>query len=593
MCGIIGVLETKQRNNLASDTAELLKKLEYRGYDSWGLAVIGNQIDVDKKIGKVTTTSIIKDANIAIGHSRWATHGGVTDENAHPHLDCKGEIAVVHNGIIENYLELKEQLIKTGHVFKSETDTEIIPHLIEVEFVKHGDLYAAVKSTIKLLKGTFGLVVASSKAPNIIITARKDSPIAIAINGTRAAISSDPIAFAEYNKAYFLENGEMSELRIKDGKLVVEFYDFLIDKQVQKKETPLNLEKQDSELGAFNHFMEKEINGEPDTLLNILNQDFEKVKDIAQDIAMAKHVVLPVCGTSRHAALVGKHIINQVTGKNIEAMIASEFTYFADKLTPETLVVAVSQSGETSDVLECTRKAKKNGCRVIAIVNTPTSSLARESDKVMYINCGTEVAVASTKAFINQVAAFYLLAHCMAGKLDEAATDITNISKLIKVNLPYFDLKAREIAQVLKHKSDAYYLGKGVNFAIALEGALKLKEISYIHAEGMPAGELKHGTLALVEKETPVIIIAPTDYTHSDIISSGIETKARGATIIGVSNEKHPSFDYFVQLPTLKNKLYYPIIETIPLQLIAYYTAKELGRNIDKPRNLAKSVTVR
>lgn len=593
MCGIIGILETQSKSELAKESVELLKKLEYRGYDSWGIATVNGKIEVDKKVGKVTTTTLTNPTNLVLGHTRWATHGGVTKENAHPHIDCNGEVAIVHNGIVENYLELKEQLIANGHAFKSETDTEVIVHLIESEFTKHGDLYAAVKTAIKSIKGTFGLVVASTRSPNQIITARKDSPIAIAINDKKAIISSDPLAFTEYSKAYFLENGEMANLKIKDGKIAIDFYNFQIDTSVVKKEMPINITKQDSELGKYTHFMEKEINQQPETLLNILNQDFEKIKDIAQDIAMAKHVVLPVCGTSRHAAIIGKHIISQITNKNIEAMIASEFTYFADKLTPETLIIAVSQSGETADVLECTRKAKKNGCRVIAIVNTPTSSLARESDKVMYINCGTEVAVASTKAFLNQVAAFYLLAHCMAGKLNEATSDITNLSKLITANLPYFDSKAKEIATVLKDKKDAYYLGKGVNFAVALEGALKLKEISYIHAEGMPAGELKHGTLALIDKETPVFLLAPTDYTHSDIISSGMETKARGATIIGISNEKHPSFDHFVQLPTLKNKLCYPLIETIPLQLIAYHTSVLLGRNIDKPRNLAKSVVVK
>ncbi len=588
MCGIIGLLKLNPSESAIKDVVAGLKRLEYRGYDSWGYAVLDNQgIKLEKKIGRISKPGLSGEAAVLIGHTRWATHGGVTDDNAHPHTDCKSTIAIVHNGIIENYLELKEQLIREGHVIKSQTDTEVVAHLFEKA---KGDLMEKAKQVASGLRGTFALVVMDSNNHDELVAIKNESPLVIGIADDEVIFASDPLAFIDKtNKAIFLTEGDIAVAKKSSNSIKFEFFNYLAGKQVNKESVQLDWETQNVDTGKYAHYMLKEIMEQPDVMKKL---DIGAAEQLAGRMR-GKKVVAIACGTARHAAVVGKHILHKLSKFPLEVMMAHEFVYFIEDVDPGTVLLAVSQSGETADVLDCVRKAKKRGMLVISIVNVPSSTLARESESVFYTNCGPEIAVASTKAFMNQVLAFYMLAFALGDK--EKAKGIGPIISLLEKNMPYFDLKAREIAEYLKSKKDIYLLGKGVNFPIALEGALKLKEITYLHAEGMPAGELKHGTLALIESGIPVILLSPTDYTYHETISNGLETKARGAYLIGISDKPHPSFNIWLQLPFLDkdNEIFYPMLETIPLQLIAYHTALLLGRDIDKPRNLAKSLTVK
>ncbi|MBS3067724.1 glutamine--fructose-6-phosphate transaminase (isomerizing) [Candidatus Micrarchaeota archaeon] len=589
MCGIIGLLKLNESDSGIHDIVEGLKRLEYRGYDSWGYASINSSgIVMEKKIGRITKATFNHPASIIIGHTRWATHGNVTEANAHPHLDCNNQIAIVHNGIIENYLELREQLIKEGHTFKSQTDSEVVTHLFEK---LQGDLFERAKQIAPMLRGSFSLVIMDARYSDQLVAIKNESPLAIGIAEKEAIFASDPLAFIDQtDDAIFLTEGDIALAKKSGNKITFEFFNYLTNNSVTKQSTKLDWKNQKIELGEYKHYMLKEIVEQPVVMRQGMNLDS------AQDLANEMHnkkVIAIGCGTARHSAVIGKHILNKIAKFPLEVMMAHEFSYFVDEIDKDTVILAVSQSGETADVMECVRKAKKRGLKIISIVNVPSSSLARDSNKVFYTNCGPEIAVASTKAFSNQILAFYLIAFALSGEIKKQK--IESVIGMLDKNISYFDLKAREIAEYLKNKVHVYILGKGVNFPIALEGALKLKEISYIHAEGMPSGELKHGTLALIEHGVPVILICPTDYTYHDSISNGLETKARGAYLIGISDKPHPSFNMWIQLPELskEDEILYPLLETIPLQLIAYYTALALGRDVDKPRNLAKSVTVK
>ncbi len=591
MCGIIGLIKLNESDSAIKDIVNGLRRLEYRGYDSWGYAALnGTNILLEKKIGRISEPSLNGQSAILIGHTRWATHGGVDEANAHPHLDCNGQIAVVHNGIIENYLELRERLIKEGHTFKSQTDSEVVSHLFEKE---QGSLFDRAKRIAPLLKGSFSLVVISAAHKDEIVAIKNESPLAIGIADNEIIFASDPLAFIDKtNTTIFLTEGDIAFAKKTNNKISFEFFNYILNKSVDKEQIKLNWNASETNLGDYKHYMLKEIIEQPKVMQDGI--DFDSAESLANEMR-GKKVIAIACGTARHSAVIGKHIFHKIAKFSLDVMMAHEFVYFVDDLDKNTVILAVSQSGETADVMECVRKAKQRGIKVISIVNVPSSTLARESEKVFYTNCGPEIAVASTKAFSNQILAFYLIAHALQGNLKSQIINIKSVIDLLSQNMSYFDLKAREIAEYLKNKNHVYMLGRGVNFPIALEGALKLKEISYIHAEGMPAGELKHGTLALIEHGTPVILLCPTDYTYYDSISNGLETKARGAYLIGISDKPHPSFNMWVQLPQLdkENEIFYPLIETIPLQLIAYHTAVLLGRDVDKPRNLAKSVTVK
>jgi glucosamine--fructose-6-phosphate aminotransferase (isomerizing) len=591
MCGIIGYCGKKPAVPIA---LEALKRLEYRGYDSAGIASLyDGKLLIRKDAGKID--EVIQKQNlaglpgiVAIGHTRWATHGGVTQLNAHPHSDCGGRVAVVHNGIIENNQQLRQELTNLGHKFNSETDTEIIPHLLEDELKNGCSLEQAVLNIAPRLEGSYAFLAISLDDPSKIIGTRKNIPLIVGINSPDYYVSSDALAFSQYtNQVMSLEDNEVVILT-QEG---IEFLDAQGNKLV-KQARKLDHSWAESHKGGYQHFMLKEIMEQAQVLSQIVHQDEKSFTKIALDILRARQVIITACGTSRYAALVGRYLFSSVGKKFCDVVMASEFGYFADSVDKNTIVIAVSQSGETADIIEGVKAARDAGAQVISIVNRPNSILADLSHQVIYLNCGSEIAVAATKSFLSQLAIFYLLSFSMIDSFDEAAAKLTDLSNEIIRVLDWNKSELIKLSQNLKDKNDFYYIARGINFAIASEGALKLKEISYIHAEGMPAGELKHGTLALIEPGTPVVVICPADYTFLETLSNAMETKSRGAYIIGVSDKESDIYDSWVKIPEV-DELLYPMVAVVPLQLLAYYLAINRGYDPDKPRNLAKSVTVK
>ncbi|MBI4360266.1 glutamine--fructose-6-phosphate transaminase (isomerizing) [Candidatus Micrarchaeota archaeon] len=589
MCGILGIVSNRPVGPLV---LEGLKKLEYRGYDSCGVCGVDGALHVRKGVGKIDDVEQkhrLSDVpgNTVISHTRWATHGGVTDPNAHPHLDCRGEVAVVHNGIIENYQELRRTLQAKGHHFASETDSEAIAHLIES--AAFGSLEERVQAAVKQLHGSFALLAVSVREPDKLVAVRKESPMAVGLGKEHTFVASDVMPFLSHTKqAVFLEDHEMAVVTSQG----VRFLDSRSGQSVEKSPRTLEWDSESASKEGYPHYMIKEILEQPQAIRNALRQDPEKLEAFVTLLKASRDVKFVACGTSRHAALVGRYALNQLAGQSAEAYIASEFDYFADQCTADTLVVAVSQSGETADVLVGLRKAKAKGAKVAAIVNVAGSSIDRESDVCLYLNCGPEIAVASTKAFLAQLTVFFVVAHALAGKRSEGVATMTKVADQVEEFLPKWETQANDLAASWSEVRHMYYLARGVNFPVALEGALKMKEISYVHAEGMPAGELKHGTLALIEKGTPVVLVNPKDYTFSDTLSNGLETQARGAFLVGVSDEQNEAYDAFVELPKAP-ALFYPLLATVPMQLLAYYASVNRGLDPDHPRSLAKSVTVR
>ena len=590
MCGIIGIVGKERATPLL---LKGLESLEYRGYDSAGVATIaGGKLRYGKDTGKLDEVRqkhrLDKLAgSMGIGHVRWATHGGVTAANAHPHLDCKGEIAVVHNGIIENYEALRAQL-EPKHVFVSQTDTEVIPHLIEEYMEAGASLEQAVLQAIGQLKGSYALLAISVKEPGKMVATRKDSPLVVGVDGDRKFVASDALAFLEQtNRVAFLEDGETvvlaGDITFLDGQ----------GKQIEKEFTQIDWKWDQATKQGHDFFMMKEITEAPEAMRCALMQDRSLILEMAMDILRTKQVVITACGTSRYAALVGRYLFSKLAGKFCDVVMASEFHYFSDSVDKNTLVIAISQSGETADVLEGVKKARENGATIFSLVNMVGSSIARMSDRVVYLNCGPEIGVAATKSFMSQLAILYLLAFTMANRLEEGVEKVRDdLCPKIEEILSRNGVRLRELAERTKDKNDFYYIARGINFAIAAEGALKLKEISYIHAEGMPAGELKHGTLALIEEGTPVVVICPKDYTFEETLANAAETKARGAFVIGVSEERHPLFDEWIEIDSVE-EIFYPLVTIVPLQLLAYHLAVARGKDPDRPRNLAKSVTVK
>jgi glucosamine--fructose-6-phosphate aminotransferase (isomerizing) len=591
MCGIIGYCGNKPAVPVV---LEALKRLEYRGYDSAGVASLDDgKLLIRKDVGKVEEVIQKHDlaslpGNIAIGHTRWATHGAVTQLNAHPHSDCSGRVAVVHNGIIENNQQLRQELTKMGHKFSSETDTEVIPHLLEDELKNGHSLEQSVLNIAPKLEGSYAFLVASLDDPGKIIGTRRNNPLIVGIDAHDYYVSSDALAFSQYtNQVMSLEDNEVVVLT--RGK--INFLDAQGNKLVKQART-LDHSWAESHKDGYQYFMLKEIVEQPKVLSQTTLQDGKRFTEIALDILRARQVIVTACGTSRYAALVGRYLFSKVGKKFCDVVMASEFGYFADSVDKSTVVIAVSQSGETADVLEGVKAARDAGAQVISIVNRPNSILADLSHQVIYLNCGSEIAVAATKSFLSQLAIFYLLSFSMVNSFDEAAAKLKDLSSEISKVVDWNKSELIELGQKLKDKNDFYYIARGINFAIASEGALKLKEISYIHAEGMPAGELKHGTLALVEPGTPVVVICPADYTFSETLSNAIETKSRGAYIIAVSDKESAIYDSWIKIPKV-DELLYPMVAVVPLQLLAYYLAINRGYDPDKPRNLAKSVTVK
>ncbi|MBA3671948.1 MAG: glutamine--fructose-6-phosphate transaminase (isomerizing) [Gemmatimonadaceae bacterium] len=607
MCGIVGYVGRKDATSLLVDG---LKRLEYRGYDSAGVSLMnGAAVETRKAKGKIAMLEAAIDANpveghTGIAHTRWATHGQPNECNAHPHHDCTGTISVVHNGIIENYGPLRAMLQQTGHTFVSETDTEVLAHLIEAAF--DGNLEDAVIDALALVEGTYGIAVLSSGDPDKIVAARKGSPLLIGIGEGEHYVASDVAAIlAHTRQVVYLDDGEMAILTA-DGYRVCDLYAQTVKKGVSRIDWNLD----QIEKGGFAHFMLKEIFEQPTTIQNtmrgrlVADEGFSKLgglnlsKDELQNL---DQIVLTACGTSWHSALIGKLMIEEHARIRCEVEYASEFRYRNPIVTNRTLCIVISQSGETADTLAAMREAKRRGAKTLGLVNQVGSTIAREDDGGIYLHAGPEIGVASTKAFTSQVIALALLT-LKLGRLRDMSVvqgrEIAQAMEALPEQIQNILDRAAEIETIAEAFSDAtnfLYLGRGYNFPAALEGALKLKEISYIHAEGYPAAEMKHGPIALIDADMPVVFIAPHDAVFEKVVSNVQEVKARGGRVIAITSRDEPSLkgkiDYEIRIPQTIDMLN-PILAAIPLQLLAYYIAEKRGLNVDQPRNLAKSVTV-
>jgi glutamine---fructose-6-phosphate transaminase (isomerizing) len=617
VCGIVGYIGPKRVVPLILDG---LKRLEYRGYDSAGIAVVGENghLNIRRAPGKLRNLEesiriTPLDGVYGIGHTRWATHGRPTEENAHPHRDCTGEIVVVHNGIIENYVELKHQLIEEGHKFLTETDTEIIAHLIE-KYSKNSSLEEAVLKTVKVMSGAYALVALSTRDPLKIVAARLGPPIVVGLGESEFFVASDIPAILQHTRnVFFLGDGEVAVLT-PQGVRLMDFESHTINRPVQHVTwDPIMAEK-----GGFKHFMQKEIFEQPravrDTLLGRISQETGKVfldqMDITEEeFQNFQEVKIIACGTSWHAALAGKFMIERLAQLPAEVDYGSEFRYRDPIIGRKSLAIAISQSGETADTLAAEREARQKGAKILAICNVVGSMLTREANGTIYTHAGPEIGVASTKAFTGQLTALMLTALYLAqvrGKLTPAAAQIlmqelTRVPHKIEMILQR-DSALEDLARLFFRHTDFLYLGRGIHYPIALEGALKLKEISYIHAEGYPAGEMKHGPNALIDENLPVVIIATRDESdpasmtrYEKTISNLQEVKARDGIVIAVVTEgdhiAREIADHVIEVPTAP-ELLAPILEIVPLQLLAYHIAVRRGCDVDQPRNLAKSVTV-
>ncbi|MDR4511828.1 MAG: glutamine--fructose-6-phosphate transaminase (isomerizing) [Nitrososphaeraceae archaeon] len=586
MCSIIGYTG---RFGAASVLIGSLKRMEYRGYDSVGMATMeSSKILVRKDVGKVIEVekSLQLDAmpgQIGIGHTRWATHGSINKINAHPHMDCNNNIVVVHNGIIENYKQLKVDLQNNGHVFKSETDSEVIAHLIECHYSKYNDVKQAVIETCKNLKGSYAFVVIFKSG--LVAGARQDEPLIIGLGKDGNFISSDVLGFIEYtDQSIFLDNQDIVILNENN----VSIYDFN-GNPVSRDVTQVAWELGDIDKGKYAHYTHKEIHEQQYSIEKAFGIQTESINKFIDVILKSKNIFITGSGTSYHCAMLAKYLLNKLSDIRTEIVMSSEFEYMSRLLDENSVLIAISQSGETADVLHAAKIAKQNHAKILSIINIPTSSLARFSDHYLTINCGPEIGVAATKSFTGQLAIFYSIVNKLSStRIEIKFSDFSDIINEVLEQESHIE----KIAEDIKKTKDIYILGKSLHYPIGLEGSLKIKELAYIHAEGIAAGEIKHGPLALIENNTVVIVLNPSDDTYTDTLNSVYEMKSRGATIIGISNQTNEIYDYFIKLPTI-NKLLYPIIEIIPLQILSYYLALKNNANPDYPRNLAKSVTVR
>ena len=586
MCSIIGYYG----NEIAAPIiVKGLKRMEYRGYDSVGVATESNsKIELKKGVGKVeeVNAKIQLDTlpgKIGIGHTRWATHGKVTDENAHPHPSNSGELAIVHNGIIENFEQLKKELEKDGYIFKSETDSEVIANLLQKNYEMTKNVKNAIIKTVSELKGHYAFVAMFENGQ--LAAARFHEPLIVGIGKNSYFLSSDVLGFIEQtDNAIYIENGNFVIID-KDKLQILDFNGESVKQQITK----VSKEFADVYKGDYAHFTLKEISEQPDTIFKAGENTKDAIKNAANYIKNSNNIYITGSGTSYNAALIAKQVLAKYAKIKVDAIISSELQFSSDIIEPNSTLIAISQSGESADVLDAVNIVKKVNCKVISIVNSLTSSLARESDIVIGMNCGPEIGVAATKSFTSQMIVIYKITEELCnGKFEISYKEISeSISKILENHA-----QIRYIAKEIKEISDIYVLGRGIHYPIAIESALKLKELTYIHAEGIPGGELKHGPLALMDSNVFVIIINPNDSTYSDTLTSAREIKARGAKIIGISDKKSDVYDYWIEIPKT-SELAYPISETIPIQLLSYYAAIEKDADPDYPRNLAKSVTVK
>ena len=604
MCGIMGYIGAGEAVPVIIDG---LNKLEYRGYDSAGIAIYKNaELQITKKKGRLTemvqSLGEFPSTSLGIGHTRWATHGVPSDKNAHPHADCSGRIALVHNGIIENYASLRKELTLEGHDFVSDTDTEVIAHLIEKLY--KGSLEAAVREALRYLHGSFAIAVISADEPDKIIAAKKDSPLVVGLGDGENYLASDiPAILGKTNQVYIIEDGEFVILQ-KDSVAISDF-----DGQpIQKELFPVTWDPVAAEKGGYEHFMLKEIHEQPTALRETLRGNIkDKMVDLTHlDIdAIFKNVekiYIVACGTAYHAGLVGRYALEKLAHIPVETDIASEFRYRDVLWNPKSVMIVISQSGETADTLAVLREAKRHGIKVLAVTNVVGSAVSREADRVIYTHAGPEIAVASTKAYSTQLLIMYLLALHLARvrgtmgltELETLTAELDHIDELVEQVLDQQD-KIKELAHRHKDVQSTFFLGRGFDYAVAMEGALKLKEISYIHAEAYAAGELKHGPLALIDEGVPVLALISQDHLVEKTMSNIKEVKARGAVVIAICKanlqEACQECDEQIILPNV-NPILAPIVAVIPLQIFSYYMAIFRGADVDKPRNLAKSVTV-
>ncbi|MFQ5905567.1 MAG: glutamine--fructose-6-phosphate transaminase (isomerizing) [bacterium] len=604
MCGIVGYVG---KSNAVPILMEGLRRLEYRGYDSAGIAIVSNgEMAIEKKAGKVATLEPLanemdSDATIGIAHTRWATHGEPTDTNAHPHTDCRGRIAVAHNGIIENYRSLKKLLGKRGHTFRTDTDTEILAHLIEENY--GGDLLEAVRYALNQVEGTYGIIVLSLENPRQLVAARNGSPLVIGFGDSEYIIASDVAAILRHtNQVVYLKLALVSDDGVKLTTLQKE--------QVEPKIQEVTWTLEQIEKGGYSHFMLKEICEQPQTLENAFRGRLDLMdwtarlgglSDYLEDLQRVKRIILTACGTAWHAALIGEYMIEEIAEVPVEVEYASELRYRSPIIDDGTLLFAISQSGETADTLAALREVKRRGAPVFGIVNVVGSTIARETDAGVYIHAGPEVGVASTKAFTSQVmvlALVSLLLGRMRGlSLEEGKSFISALHRIPSQVSRILDSKEEieKLASSYCNVNNFLFLGRGYNFPVALEGALKMKEISYIHAEGYPAAEMKHGPIALIDQNMPVVFIAVRDGVYEKILSNIAEVKARKGRVIAIATEGDKEMveraDHVIYVPETLPSIS-PLLTVIPLQLLAYFVAVKRSCDVDKPRNLAKSVTV-
>jgi len=612
MCGIVAYIGEKEAFPIV---LKGLKRLEYRGYDSSGIAINNNHnLNLLKKQGKVAelekhAEGFDTSGNIGIGHTRWATHGEPNDVNAHPHLSGNGKFALVHNGIIENYAILKKELISRGHEFKSATDTEVLMHLIEEIIEKEKvDLFEGVRQALNEVYGAYAIVIISKENKRELIAARKSSPLVVGIGNSEFYVASDATPIVEYTKnVVYLEDGEIARLSLDSGLKIKTIAN--VEKTPYIQELELQLEA--LEKGGYEHFMLKEIFEQPRSImdcmrgrLNIKNGTVTLggIKDYENKIVNAKRLIIVACGTSWHAGIVGEYLIEELARIPVEVEYASEFRYRNPIINEDDIVICISQSGETADTLAAINLAKERGATILGICNVVGSSISRLTDCGSYTHAGPEIGVASTKAFTAQVTVLTLLA-LMIGKkkgtipsnrFNRILFELNSIPEKVEEALKS-DEQIKFIAEIYKDASNALYLGRGINFPVALEGALKLKEISYIHAEGYPAAEMKHGPIALIDEEMPIFVIATKDASYEKVVSNIQEVKARKGKVIAVvtkgDTEVKAIADHVIEIPETDDVLV-PLIATIPMQLLSYHIAVVRGCNVDQPRNLAKSVTV-
>lgn len=607
MCGIVGYIGPKQAQGIL---VEGLRKLEYRGYDSAGLAVYnGETLGVCKAEGRLSElerrlSRQSLPGQLGIGHTRWATHGKPSDENAHPHMDMAQRFAVVHNGIIENYLELKEELLAKGCSFRSETDTEVVAHLLADQW--DGDLVSTVRKAVRRMRGAYALAIISEFEPDKLVAVRLASPLIVGVGDGENFIASDIPAILEHTRDFYvLEDGEMAVITRDDVRLMK-----TDGEPVERETLRVDWDIVTAEKGGYDHFMLKEIHEQPRAIRDTLTGRVKGGQaDLSREIALSpeelreiERIHFVACGTAYHAGLVGKYVIEELVRIPVEVDVASEYRYRNPILTPRTLVVVVSQSGETADTLAALREAKKAGSRVLAITNVVGSTVAREADDVFITQAGPEIAVASTKAYTSQLIAIYLLGLYLAwirgtrseAELAEVVKHLEGLPELAERTLQ-LEGAVRLLAAEIAKKEDLFYIGRGLDYAVSLEGSLKLKEITYIHSEAYTAGELKHGTLALIEEGVPVIALATQTALYDKMVSNIEEVKARGARVLGIAlegdEELHKLADEVLTIPRTLSLLT-PVLTVIPLQLLAYHACVARGYDVDKPRNLAKSVTV-